>query len=177
MLKTRFTMLAGFVLAAAASRLLPHPPNLTPIAALALFGGACFSDKGAAFLVPLAAMFLSDLVIGLHRGLPVVYGAFALTVCIGLWLRARRRWLPIAGATLASSIVFYIVTNFGVWALGSLYPKTLAGLVTCYIAAVPFFRNTLLGDGAYAIVLFGSLALAERWFSGLREASGVESEH
>ncbi len=106
MFNTRFAVLLGMVLAAAASRLLPHPPNLTPIAAIALFGGAYFADKRAAFLVPVAAMFLSDLVIGLHRGLPVVYGTFALIVCVGSWLRTRRTLLPIAGAALASSLLF-----------------------------------------------------------------------
>ena len=167
MFNTRFAVLLGMVLAAAASRLLPHPPNLTPIAAIALFGGAYFADKRAAFLVPLAAMFLSDLVIGLHRQLPVVYACFAMTVCIGLWLRTRRRLRPIAGGALASSLLFFIVTNFGVWALGSLYPKTMEGLITCYLAAVPFFRNTLIGDAFYTAVLFGGFALAERWFSVL----------
>jgi len=173
MFKTRFAVLLGMVLAAAASRLLPHPPNLTPIAAMALFGGAYFSDKRAAFLVTLAAMFLSDLVIGLHRGLPVVYGTFALIVCIGLWLRTRRTLLPVAGAALASSLLFFIVTNFAVWALGSLYPKTTQGLITCYLAAVPFFRNTLIGDAFYTAVLFGGFTLAERRFPVLREAEAA----
>ncbi len=170
MFKTRFAVLLGMVLAAAASRLLPHPPNLTPIAAMALFGGAYFSDKRVAFLVTLAAMFLSDLVIGLHRGLPVVYGTFTMIVCIGLRLRTRRTWLRVAGAALASSLLFFIVTNFGVWALGSLYPKTMEGLIACYLAAIPFFKNTLIGDAFYAAVLFGGFALAERRFPVLREA-------
>ncbi len=170
MFKTRFAVLLGMVLAAAASRLLPHPPNLTPIAAMALFGGAYFSDKRVAFLVTLAAMFLSDLVIGLHRGLPVVYGTFTMIVCIGLRLRTRRTWLRVAGAALASSLLFFIVTNFGVWALGSLYPKTMEGLIACYLAAIPFFKNTLIGDAFYAAVLFGGFALAERRFPVLSEA-------
>ncbi len=169
MWKPRFVVLAGMVLAAAASRLMPHPPNLTPITALALFGGATFSDKRAGFLVPLAALFLSDLVMGLYSGLWIVYGSFALIVCIGFWLRTRRRIAPIAGATLASSVLFFVVTNFGVWALDSLYPKTASGLVACYVAGVPFFRNALAGDIGYAAALFGGLALAERWFPGVRE--------
>jgi len=173
MFNSRFTVLLGMVLAAAASRLLPHPPNLTPIAAMALFGGAYFADRRAALLVPLAAMFLSDLVIGLHRGMPEVYGCFALTVCIGFWLRTRRTLLPVAGAALASSLLFFIVTNFGVWALGSLYPKTVEGLIACYLAAVPFFKNTLIGDAFYTAVLFGGFVLAERRFSVFREADAA----
>jgi hypothetical protein len=169
MQRTRFVVLAGFVLAAAASRLLPHPPNLTPVAAMALFGGAHFPDKRAAFFVTLAAMFLSDLVIGLHRGIPVVYGCFALIVCIGLFLRTRKRTLPIAAAALSSSILFFLLTNFAVWARGVIYPKTFAGLAACYVAAIPFFRNTLIGDLAYTAILFGGFALLERRYRAIRE--------
>src|SRR5215831_20776184 len=132
------------VFGAAASRLLPHPPNLTPIAAMALFGGAYFADKRLAFLVPLAALLLSDIVMGLYNQIPVVYGSFALIVCLGFWLQKRRTWLRVASATLVSSVLFFITTNFAVWAFGSLYPKTMKGLLACYVAAIPFFRHTLL---------------------------------
>ena len=101
--------------------------------------------------------------------MPIVYISFALIVCMGLWLRQRRTLLPIAGATLASSILFYITTNFAVWAFGSLYPKTLTGLLACYVAAIPFFQNTALGDAVFAAVLFGSFSLAERYLAPLRE--------
>jgi hypothetical protein len=179
MYKIRFVVLTGMILAAAASRLIPHPPNFSPIGALALFGGACFPSKRTAFLVPLAAMLVSDLAIGLLRGdlslgfhglIPVVYGSFALIVCLGFWLRRRRNAMPIAGAALASSIIFFVLTNFGVWAFGSWYPKTWEGLVGCYVAAIPFFHNTLLGDAFYVSVLFGGLALAEKRWPVLRES-------
>lgn len=169
MYRIRFFVLAGMILAAAGSRLLPHPPNFAPIAALALFGGACFADRRAAFLVPLTAMLLSDLVLGLHRTLPVVYGSFAVLVCLGLWLRQHRTAVPIAAATLIGSVLFFALTNFGVWALGSLYPKSWEGLIACYVAAIPFFHNTVLGDALYATVLFGGLALAEKGVPVLRE--------
>jgi hypothetical protein len=178
MYRLRFLFLVGMILAAAASRLIPHPPNFAPIGAMALFGGACFADKRQAFLVPLAAMFVSDLAIGLLSGdlslglhglIPVVYGSFVLIVCLGFLLRGRRKVVPIAGAALASSVLFFVLTNFGVWALGSFYPKTWEGLVACYVAAIPFFHNTLLGDAVYATVLFGGLALAEKSFPALRE--------
>lgn len=178
MYRLRFLVLVAMILAAAASRLIPHPPNFTPIGAMALFGGACFAHRRAAFVVPLAAMFLSDLAIGLlsgnlslglHRLIPVVYGSFALIVCLGFWLRSRRTVLPIAGATLAGSVLFFVLTNFGVWALGSLYPNTWEGLVACYVAAIPFFHNTLFGDAVYSTALFGGLALAEMGLPALRE--------
>lgn len=178
MYRIRFIVLIGMILAAVASRLIPHPPNFAPIGALALFGGACFSNKWHAFIVPLAAMLLSDLAIGLLSGdlsiglhglIPVVYGSFALIVCLGFWLRRRRNVVPIAAATLAASVLFFLLTNFGVWALGSWYPKTWEGLVACYVAAIPFFHNTLLGDAFYSTMLFGGLALAEKGWPVLRE--------
>ncbi len=176
MVRMRAGVVVGMILTAAAARLIPHPPNLTPITAMALFGGAHFPDARLAFLVTGAALLLSDLVLGLHNLIPVVYGSLALIVGIGLTLRRRRRVLPIAGAALASSLLFFVVTNFGVWALTSLYPKTLAGLLACYAAALPFVRNTLLGDMLYTAVLFGGFALAERSLPALREKTFVSTE-
>jgi len=169
--KPRFTTLAGMVFLAAALRLIPHPPNFTPLAAMALFGGAYISDKRLAFGLPLAALFLSDAVLGFYHGMIWVYGSFALIVCLGLQLQSRRRLLPIAGAALASSVLFFALTNFGVWASGGLYPHTLAGLETCYVAAIPFFQNTIAGDLVYTALLFGGFALAEKKFPALREAT------
>jgi hypothetical protein len=169
MLKPRLIALITIVLAAAASRLIPHPPNLTSITAVALFGGAYFSDRRLAFLVPLGALFLSDLILGFYSHMAVVYFSFALIVCVGLWLQKRRSAFNIAGAALASSILFFLLTNFGVWAFGSLYPKTLEGLLACYVAAIPFFQNTLQGDLFYTVVLFGGFALLERSFPKLHE--------
>jgi len=169
--KPRFTLLAALILAAAASRLIPHPPNFTPIAAIALFGGAQFSSKRAAFFVPLAGLILSDLVFGFYAITPVVYGSFALTVCLGFWVRQHRSPLRIASAAVASAVLFFVLTNFGVWALDHLYPQTAAGLVDCYVAAIPFFRNMLLGNLLYSALLFGAMAMAENRFVRLRETT------
>lgn len=166
--KTRFLVIGGMILGAAASRLLPHPPNFSPIPAMALLGGACFVEKRWAFMLPLAAMLLSDMLLGFHRLVPVVYGSFALIVCLGFWLRTRRTAVPIACAALGGAALFFIVTNLGVWAFGSMYPKTTEGLAACFVAAVPFFGNTLLGDAAYTVLLFGGLALAEKWWPALQ---------
>jgi hypothetical protein len=180
----RSAVLSGMILLAALSRLIPHPPNFTPIGAMALFGGACFANRRIAFVVPLAAMLLSDLAIGLlsgdmslglHRLIPVVYGSFGLIVCLGFWLRKHRAVLPVAGAALAGSVLFFVLTNFGVWALGSWYPKTWEGLVACYVAAIPFFHNTLLGDAVYDTVLFGGFALAQYRFPVLGERAVLTS--
>ena len=176
MTKPRLLVLVGMILAAAASRLIPHPPNVASITAVALFGGAYLSDKRLAFLVPVAALFLSDLVLGLYSHMEVIYGSFILVVCVGLMLRRKRTPLRLAGAALSSSIIFFVITNFGVWAFGSLYPKTMAGLATCYVAAIPFFQNTLVGDALYTAVLFGGFALAERWIPALRERTTLQPQ-
>ncbi len=168
MSKPRFFVVVLMILAAAASRLIPHPPNLASITAVALFGGAYLTDKRLALIVPLAALFLSDLILGFYNHMEIVYGSFLLVVCIGFLLQRKRSALRIAGAALASSVLFFVVTNFGVWALESLYPKTAAGLVACYVAAIPFFQNTLAGDALYTTVLFGGFALAEKLFPFLR---------
>jgi len=137
MLRPRLVALISIILAASLSRLLPHPPNMTSVAAVALFGGAYFSDRRLAFFVPLAALFLSDLFLGFYGHMEVQYLSFALIVCIGLWLEKDRSVLKIAAAALAGSVLFFLLTNFGVWAFGSLYPRTLGGLMDCYIARDP----------------------------------------
>jgi hypothetical protein len=107
-------------------------------------------------------------VIGFHSGMPYVYGSVALVVVIG-WAVARRITpLTVAGAAIASSVLFFLVTNFGTWATGELYPQTLAGLAACYVAAIPFFQNTLAGDLFFAALLFGGFALAEARLPVLR---------
>jgi hypothetical protein len=167
----RFWWVAGIIFAAAISRLVPHPANFAPIGAMALFSGA-HADRRIAFLLPFLAMFGSDLVIGLHSELPFVYGCFAINVLMGCWLRQRRSFLNVCAATLACALLFYVVTNFGVWLMqDGTYPKTAAGLATCYVAALPYFERSLLGDYFYTAVMFGGFALAERRFASLREQS------
>lgn len=169
MLKLRVSALIAIILAAAATRLIPHPPNVTSIAAIALFGGAYFSDKWFAFVVPLSALFLSDLFIGFYPHMEFVYVSFALVVCIGIWLQKRRTILAVGGATFASSLLFFLMTNFGVWYFQSLYPKTLDGLLSCYVAGLPFFENSVQGDLIFSAVLFGSFTLLEKGFPQLRD--------
>ncbi|MGH6889988.1 MAG: DUF6580 family putative transport protein [Rhizomicrobium sp.] len=176
MLKPRTMLAITLIAAAAASRLLPHPPNMTSVTAIALFGGAMLADWRLAFLVPLAAMFAGDLVLGFHSQMFSVYGSFALIVCMGLWLQRRRTPARIAGAAVAASLVFFAITNFGVWALDAMYPHTPAGLVACYTAALPFLRNTLAGDLLYTLVLFGGMALVERQFPAFRNRAGVPAQ-
>jgi hypothetical protein len=175
MLTPRLIALVSAVLAAALFRLVPHPPNFSPIAAMALFSGAYFGRKGLAFAAPLGAMLVSDAVLGFHGGMPVVYGSLALIVVLGWLLTAKRSAGRIAAAAVSASVLFYLVTNFGVWALGDMYPKTLAGLGACYVAALPFFQNSLAGDLVFTALLFGGFALAERWLPALRQSPGLRT--
>ena len=169
MLKPRLAVLVSMIVAAAALRLLPHPANVTPIAAMALFGGANFADKRLAFLVPLGALFASDLFLGLYSHMEFVYASFALTACLGILLQTRKNVLTIAAAGVASALIFFVVADFGTWLNSTLYPKTLAGFEACLVAAIPFLRNMVLGDLFYTALFFGGFALLERSFPGLRE--------
>lgn len=189
MLQPRILLAAGLILLGVATRLFPYcaaalglgdigdifamPWNIAPIGAISLFGGACLADRRWAFAVPLLAMLLSDIGIGLmmgdlsfglHRMIVISYGCFALMVVIGTWLRNPRgsvalRVASICGAALAAEIVFFVVTNFGNWVLYDIYPHTLEGLVACYIAAIPFFGKSLIGMAVYGTALFGTHAL------------------
>lgn len=169
MFTPRHRLLISLILAAAIARIVPHPWNVTPVGAMALFAGAQFPQRRHALMLPVAALFLSDLILGLHSLMPFVYGCFLITVCLGFWVRHRPSASRILCATVASSLVFFAVTNFSVWACLGTYPKTSAGLMDCYLAGLPFLRNSLLGDFGYTALLFVGLSLAERRFHGLRE--------
>jgi hypothetical protein len=165
----RLAALLGAIFVAAALRLVPHPPNFTPIGAMALFSGAYLGRRGlVALAAPLGALLLSDLVLGFYRGMPTVYFSVALIVVIG-WLALKRvSPLRIGAAAVASSVLFVVITNFGMWLSSGFYPLTFAGLTACYVAAIPFFQNTVAGDLFYSAVLFGGFALLERAVPQLR---------
>ncbi len=165
---TRLLAILAAIVIAAASRLLPHPANFTPVGALALFSGAYLGRSALAFVAPLAALVLSDLVLGFYPEVVFVYVAVAATVLIGWALARRRSVLRVAGATIAGSVLFFLLTNFGVWLVMDYYTKDLTGLAACYAAAIPFFQNTLAGDLFYAGLLFGGFALLERAVPAVR---------
>jgi hypothetical protein len=177
----RSMVLIAVVAAAALARLVPHPQNVTPIAAMALFGGACLMNRKAAYLLPIAAMLLSDLVLGFTRygafnlfaSQPVVYACILATTAIGRLIKDRRSVWQVSGATLAGAILFYVMTNFAVWTSGRMYPLTGAGLVECYWKAIPYFQNSLAGDFAFAAALFGGLAWLESRVAWMREKTAL----
>ncbi len=177
----RFGVLSLLVLAAALSRLLPHPPNFAPIGAMALFGAAYYKQKYLAFIVPIISMWISDLLINnilynqyfdhfvwFYQGFYWTYGAFILIVIIGFFLLKKVKIKNLIIASLAASVTFFLVSNFGVWASGSMYPKTVSGLLACYTAGIPFLKNTITGDLIYSIALFGAFELAKYRFPVLK---------
>ena len=158
---SRILALLSAILLAAALRLVPHPPNFTPIGAMALFSGAYLGRRALAFVAPLAAMLLSDAVLGFYSGMWVTYLAVALVALLGAIVLQKRTPVRIGLAAVAGSALFFLVSNFGTWALSGMYPHTAAGLAACYVAAIPFFQNTLAGDLFYATLLFGGFTIAE----------------
>ena len=171
MKSTRLLFVAALVVLAAVARLIPHPFNFTPVGAAALFAGATLRPRWLAFLIPISAMLLSDAILGFHSMMPVIYACFLAAVVIGSMLRRRTRSpLAILAGAFASATLFFVVTNFWVWAMSSMYPHSFAGLTMCYVAAIPFYGNQLAGDAVYAAVLFGGLAVAEQRFSAMAEA-------
>lgn len=141
-------------------RLLPHAPNFAPLGALALLAGMT-GDKRKVWL-PLAAVFATDLFLGFYAGFLWVYFSYGLLFFTGYWMRQAAGMKKSIALPLAGSVMFYLVSNFGVWASGSLYPPTAAGLVQCYAAALPFFRNTLASDLIYFNAFVWLTALSGR---------------
>ena len=169
-LSNRFVFLTTLVCIAAATRLMPHYPNFTAIGALALFGGANFTKKWEAFVVPFIAMFVTDIIIGFHPGMYAVYASFALIVAVGFFVRSRKTVSTVALASVFASVSFFVITNFAYWASGVFYPRTSAGLAQCFLAAVPFFHYNMLGDLFFSAALFGTYELAQVKFPVLVKA-------
>ena len=175
-------VLGVMIVLAALTRLLPHPPNFSPVEAMALFGGAYFASRAWAIAVPLLAMLLSDVVMAtvaggmyldymLHFSFLAVYACIALSSALGFGLRGRVGGARVLGYSLIGAVLFFLVTNFAVWAGGSMYPMHLGGLAAAYVAGIPFFQWTVLGTLFYAAVLFGGFALLRKAVPALRVAT------
>ncbi len=137
------------------SRLIIHIDNFTPVLAVALFSGTYFS-KRYAILLPLCLMIISDFFIGFHNTILFTWGAVALIAPLGFWIRQRKSSVRILNSAILSGLIFFVVTNFGVWLAGDLYPLTFNGLRECFVMAIPFFRMTLLSTLLYTPLIFGA---------------------
>lgn len=156
-IKKEQVLILSMIVLAVASRLLPHPPNFAPITGIALFAAAKFNRKIVAFLLPLFCLFITDLILGLSWINLFVYGAFGLISLLGMRINKVN-----IGTVLGASLLFFVVSNLGVWLL--YYPKSLEGLMSCFTLAIPFFGNTLAGDLVYTAVLFYSFSSIKNTF-------------
>ncbi len=168
MITPKVLIVAAIILFAAMMRLVPHYPNFTPLAAIALFGGAHLGRRWIAFMVPVSALLISDLFLGFHHMMVPVYLGFVLIVLMGSLMHSRVRIPYVIGGSLAGSLLFYIITNFAVWAITPYYPPTFAGLLTSYTMAIPFFHTALLGDLFYNTVFFGGFYLIQQYYPSLK---------
>ena len=149
-----------------ALRFLPHTPNFTPVAAIAIFGGV-YLNKKYSLIVPLALMMASDFFIGFHNVVLFTWGSFALIALLSSRLKKHKNILGIAGASIFSSLLFYLITNFGVWAMGW-YPRTLEGLVNCYVMGLPFLRDFTVATFVYSFAFFGIYEFAAARIAGTK---------
>lgn len=165
--KNQNLLVFGLIVFAALSRFIPHSLGIaigfSPIMALSIFGGTYIKDKKLSYILPLGLMLFTDIFIGLHSTMWAVYGSIALGVLLGNFLSRKVTAPKIVGASLISSVIFFIITNFAVWMQFDMYPHTWDGLAACYIAAIPFFRAALIGDLLWSAVLFGSYELAKHY--------------
>jgi hypothetical protein len=177
----QFWVITAIIILAAATRLIPHAYNFSPLGAIALFGAAHFARKVYAVIIPLAATWLSDLFLNnviykayfpeftwIYPGFYWIYGSYLLIVLAGIGIFSKITVVRTAIGALSASAIFFIVSNFGVWAAGGMYPKTFEGLMLCYTAALPFLQGTLTGDIIFSTLLFGGYYLLQRRFVALR---------
>ena len=175
-----YVVIISLILVASFSRIIPHIPNFTPIGAIALFGGAYLKNKYHAFLIPIASLWLSDLVLNnfiysyysdftwFYPGFIWQYASFILIIIIGYLFLKKLNFKNVFVTTIGSSLLFFIVTNLGVWMSGTMYTLDLNGLIACYVMALPFYKGTLLGFVTYSAFLFGALEFSKNKFQTLK---------
>ena len=177
----RFTVLVALILLCAFSRMITHMPNFSPLGAIGIFVAAYFTKKWQAFLIPILSIWLSDLFINnviysqnnaeftwFYSGFYWQYFTYLLIPLVGIFIFKKINPQRVIAGALTSSLIFFLVSNFGCWIGNPIYTQNFAGLVTSYVAGIPFFNGTLLGDLCYSGILFGSFALAQYKFPILR---------
>jgi|TARA_B100000959_G_C14723526_1_gene517970 hypothetical protein len=165
----KFLLIALIIFLVSLTRIFPHPPNFTPILALALFGGAYLPNKKTSFLIPISAMFLSDLILGFHSQIYGVYGCILILSFLGRTIQNKISIGNLAITGVIGSLIFFIITNFSVWLSGSIYPLTTTGLIECYTMAIPFFHNTLISTFVFLAILFTGYSFAEKKYQFLNK--------
>lgn len=173
MSRSRLFAILGLIVMGVLSRLIPHPPNFTAINTIALFGALHLGNIGFSFVAVFLSLFLSDLVFGFHSTLFVVYLSFGLITLLGFQLKNKMFGYRLPLYCVAGSLLFFVLVNFGVWLSTDFYPKTIEGLELCYVAAIPFLMNQIIGDLSYAALLWGGLAL---YRNGLKLCGNRDNE-
>ena len=153
-MKNKTLIILLIILIGAFSRIIPHPPNFTAIGAISILGGLYFNKKYLAFLTPIMAMFLSDIILG-YTPIISVYIAFLTIIPLGIKIRENLTYSSIFKMSIYASILFFLITNFTSWLYNPIYPQNLSGLIMSYTAGIPFFANTLLGNLFFCFSLFG----------------------
>jgi len=143
------------------SRLVRHLPNMTAVGAMAIFTGSKYRLSVSIFIMG-ASMICSDFILGFHPVMWATYGSFFIAILLGRILKKQNDWKLIGMITVISSLQFFVLTNFAVWLTGIMYPKTIVGFIQCYVMALPFFRNSLLGDLFYTTIFFGVFEILTR---------------
>lgn len=176
----RVAVVTGMIILAALFRIIPHPMNFSPVAAMGLFGAAYFSKRWLAFLVPILATFASDIIINnviyahyfegftvFYEGFFWVYGSYFLIVLFGLGVLSKVTLPRIIGGALGAGAIFFLVSNFGVWLGSPTYPQSIGGLIACYGAGLPFYQATFAGDLIFTGVFFGAFELLKQRYPAL----------
>lgn len=172
-MKTNLLVFTGLFLAAVLSRLVPHGWNFTLMGAVFIFAGAYFKDRKISVALMLSSLLVSDFFIGFHSMMPAVYAGFLAMIAVGTFLNVNASRIRIFGGAFMASLIFFIISNFGVWYEGQLYPMTFSGLIECYVMGIPFFGKQMIGDVGFALGLF---ELAKRLLATESEAAPAPIE-
>ena len=156
-------VLPFIIIFVAVMRLIPHPPNFTPIIAISIYAGIKFNNKYFAILIPIFSMVISDVFIGFHSNMLAVYFCIVINVFIGLFFAKKFTLLKYMSLSFLGACIFFIVTNFSVWILSDMYPASLEGLMSCYILAIPFFQNTLSSSLLFGCIIYYATIIFDRY--------------
>lgn len=152
----------GLILLAGMIRMIPHPWNFTPLLAVCIFSGTKIKHNGLAIFLPLVAIFIGDLFLGIYSSMVWVYSGYILVILLSRILGNSKSINSKIISVVSGSLIFFIISNFGVWISGTMYSKNFQGLLECYIAGIPFYKNTLIGTIIYSSIFFGIAEIIER---------------
>ena len=164
-LNKNLILATGVIILLAFSRIIPHPPNFTPILSMAFFAGAILDRRLFAYFVIISSMLISDLYLGFHSSMLVVYFSISLSVLLGTIIHKRLNIINGLLGLSGSVLLFYLITNFAVWYGSGMYTNNFQGLIECYILALPFLQNTISSTMLYSLLAFSVYYLADKYIN------------